>query len=255
VGKVLLQEVFMHIKSPEFLKLQDNYSTLMRTLRKFLTDLEYMKQVSFLRGMKRKVIEKALSLGLLKHEIPFLPVLQHSLRSERKNIPLSRQITFVRLTGGGGNEIEGTFSINLNKVSNIKVNTPSNYPYYILGVNLNKVNNSLTVGEMMEKIKESKEKALNLAEVISLVIHKPELLKNHVILACGSQYIEQGNGEVKNVPCVQLCNVQPTISWKKISDKSPSFISPSCIEILETTILISAKTIIQGRPWKRIGPI
>lgn len=245
----------MHIKSPEFLKLQENYSKMMRTLRKFLTDLEYRKQVSFLRGMKRKVIEKALSLGLLEHEIPFLPILQHSLRSEKKNIPLSRQITFVRLTGTDGNEIEGTFSISLNKISDIKVKIPHHYPYYILGVNLNQVNSNLTIGEIINKIKEGNEKALNLAEVISLAIHKPELLNNHIILACGSQYMEQGNGEVKNIPCIKLCNGQPTITWKKISDKSPSFISPSCKERLGITILGSVRTIIQGRPWREIREI
>lgn len=245
----------MHIKSPEFLKLQENYSMLMRTLRKFLTDMECMKQVSFLRGMKRKVIEKALSLGLLGHEIPFVPVLQHSLKSQKKNVLLSRQITFVRYVDDGGNEKEGTFSISLNKVSNIKVNTPNNYPYYILGVNLNQVNSNLTVGEIINKIKEGNEKALNLAEVISLAIHKPELLKNHIILACGSQYLEQRNGEIKFVPCIQLCNGQPTITWKRMTDKSQAFISPSCKERLGISILGSVRTMIQGRPWREIREI
>ncbi|MDD4804165.1 MAG: hypothetical protein PHN69_03240 [Candidatus Pacebacteria bacterium] len=119
----------MQDKSPEFLKLQnDNYMILMRTLKRFLTKLEYRKQVSFLRGMKRHVIERALKLGLLDHEIPFLPVLQHHLRSEKKNIPLHRQITFVRRLVPNEEEQIGTFSVNLNKVSDFNVYTPKKYP-------------------------------------------------------------------------------------------------------------------------------
>ena len=246
----------MQEKSLEFLRLQDNtYVVLMRTLKKFLTKLEYRKQVSFLRGMKRHVIEKVLKIGLLNHEIPFLPVLQHSLRSKKKNIPLSRQISFVRRLFDNGDEKIGTFSLNLDQVSHIKVKTPHHYPYYILGVNLNPETAGLSAKEAMLIIERKGEKALNLAEAITLAIHRPELLEEYIIMACGSQYIEQKDGTIKNIPCIQLCDGRPTITWKNANDKLPRCISPSCIDRLGISILDSAKTIIQGRPWREIGPV
>jgi len=246
----------MHDKSLEYIELQNNtYVISMRTLKRFLTKLEYMKQVSFLRGMKRNVIERALLLGLLDHEIPFLPVLQHSLRSKKKNIPLHKQMTFVRRLVPGEDERIGTFSINLNKVADIGVRTPHHYPYYILGVNLNPEVTGLSAKSAMISIENKKEKPLNLAEVVTLAIHRPELLEEYIIMACGSQYIEQKDGTIKNVPCVQLYDGRPTIMWRNANDNFSRCISPSCIERLGISILNSAKTIIQGRPWREIGQV
>ena len=256
----------MHDKSPEFLKLQKLYEVQMRTLRRYLTGLEYMRQVSFLRGMKRNVIERAISLGLQDNETAFLAILQCSFRNEGKNIPLyrrsrekkhiplDRQITFVRYFEGECERI-GTFCANLSAIENTDEKIPWHYPYYLLGVNINIENIGLSAEKSTEDIKKRNQKPLNLAETISLAIHRPDLLKNYILLACGSQYGEKQDGKIKRVPCVQLSEGRPTIMWKHIDREFPQYISPFCKERLAVTILSGARTIIQGRPWREIRPV
>ena len=245
----------MHDKSLEFLKLQELYMTQIRLFQKYLTGLEYRKQVSFLRGMKRHVIEEVISLGLQDEELAFLSVLQHSLRSEEKNIPLTRQMTFVRYWEGEYERI-GTYNANLGKVSDIEKNIPFHYPYYLLGVHLNMENVGLNAKDATQKILDKEERPFSLAETVSLAMHRPELLKDCILLACGSQYGEKdANGKTRSVPCIQLYEGKPTIMWKDVERKFPQYISPSCKKRLAVTILSSARTIIQGRPWRTIGPI
>lgn len=237
----------MHNKSPEFLKLQAFFYWLITNLEEFVTPQEYKSQISFLRCIKRKVINQALLSGLIDSEIPFLPVLQSTIRG-RNSVLLSRQVEFIKCNGSAG-----TYSLNLNKIENIpEEKIPKHHPYFLLGVKTNIGKRILSTREMTESIINDNEIPLTLAEIISLLIHKPEILLKYSVQACGSRYDNVGKNKNERAPHIKLVSGKPVITWVSANEVVLDCISPSCIKRIGT---IGLKALIQGRPWRMVGPI
>jgi hypothetical protein len=235
----------MHNKSPDFLKLQDFFYWLIKNLEKFVTKSEYKAQLSYLRCIKRKIIIQALENGLVESQIPFIPILQSRI-IRAGWILMSRQISFVRV----GQNI-GKFDLLLNKVFDLDPKIPERFPYYIIGINLNPEYTNMDACSAKKEMLKKGEKPLTLIECVSLLIHKPELLLENQVIACGSEYGELKSEKRHRTPCIILIDNIPTIKWC-FSDEKTGAIYPSCIRRVGT---IGLKAILQGRPWRMVGPI
>lgn len=236
----------MSNKSPEFLKLQDFFYWLIRNLEKRVTPSEYKAQLSYLRCIKRKVITQALEDGLIEAEIPFIPILQSRIRRAGW-VLISRQITFVQL----GKNI-GRYTLFLDKIFDLETKIPIHFPYFTIGVNLNTDLVNIDVISAKKMIKEKGERPLTLVECVSLLIHKPELLEKHRVISCGSEYGHPKEEKRHRTPCIFLNEGTPTIKWCFSDEKTNNAIYPSCIRRVGT---IGLKAMIQGRPWRMVGPI
>jgi len=236
----------MSNKSSEFLKLQDFFYWLIKNLEKRVTPSEYKAQISYLRCIKRKVITQALDDGLAVADIPFIPVLQSRIISAGW-ILISRQITFVRI----GENI-GRYNLFLNKISDLTAKIPTLFPYFTIGINLNMDLTNVNVSSARKIIRERGEKPLTLAECVSLLIHKPELLEKYKVIACDSEYGQPKEGRRHRTPFIFSDEGIPTIKWCFSDEIREDSIYPSCIRRVGT---IGLKAIIQGRRWRMVGPI
>ncbi len=236
----------MSNKSPEFIKLQDFFYWLIRNLEKRVTPSEYKAQLSYLRCIKRKVITQALNDGLVETEIPFIPVLQSRIRRAGW-ILISRQITFVKV----GENI-GRYILFLDKIYDLETKIPVHFPYFTIGIKLNMDLADIDVTSAKKIIKERGERPLTLVECVSLLIHKPELLQKYKVISCGSEYGHPKEEKRHRTPCIFLDEGIPTIKWCFSDEKRCGVIYPSCVRRVGT---IGLKAMIQGRPWRMVGPI
>ncbi len=232
-------------KSLEFLKLQDFFYWTIRNLEKYVTPSEYKAQISYLRCIKRKIIEHTLKDGLIESEIPFIPVLQSRI-IRAGWILISRQVSFIKI-----NQNIGRFHLFLNKICDFDSKIPERFPYFIIGVKLNTDLIDMDVISAKKEILKRGEKPLTLAECVSLLIHKPELLLENQLIACGSEYGELKGNKRHRTPCILLVDGIPTIKWYFSEEKNHA-IYPSCVKRIGT---IGLKAILQGRPWRMVGPI
>ncbi len=242
----------MNKKSSDFFVLKDFYIKVMRVLQKLLSTEDIKKQLSYLRSIKKKAIKKAIALNLSNCEIPIIPILCSSIRH---GMIRAKQILLIKYIDSDKKERLGTFELNLAKVSDTKSESTKHdkHPYFIVGVNLNLSNKGLSPQSVMEKRSSSGNvRFLTLTEIIALLIQNPQLLEKYTVLACGSEY---KNGAKKLIPCITIQNATPTIT-KVESDKSDSsFISPTCRERVEVSIINTTSTVIKLRPWKKPNPI
>lgn len=235
----------MDKRNPVFLKIKGFYIQTMRVLQGFLTMGERKKQLSYLRGIKRKTIEMILELGLTDYEIPLIPVICSSIRH---GIIRARQISFVRYVNTDKEEIKGVFQLNLSKIFDLKTEKARDkHPYFLVGVNLNLEERGLDPKSVLEKSKRDNVELLTLTEVIALLIQMPQLLSKYTILAGGSEY---KNGEKKFVPCVKLLDGIPSIVRIEVEKNDNTLISPTCRTRVVVDVIDAASTIIKFRPWK-----
>jgi hypothetical protein len=175
---------------------------------------EFAKLFEPLKEYIREIAQREKEAKEKEGHIPFVLVIKNDVIGGEKAMPLIELEGKKGFTGMSADDIKG--------FKPYEVKLPEGKAYLAIDIETGKTTLGKTPDEAIKQIKKEDRSALTVEEVVALITHHPEILKDHNVWASGSRH---GGGKVADV---WLDEGRPELVWDGSDDSNSRWGSASC---------------------------